>query len=395
MIRQMLFVLCSLFAYTSPMSKRIVIVGAGFAGLLTARNLARRCHANEQIFLVDPKPRFVFTPWLVDVLAGDIKLEEITHPINEIAKRDGFSFVQGTAKEIDRIKRMVEIETNEGSKSLGYDILVLCQGARTTFYGIPGTPDCCLPLKIEGDVGRIHGAIKAILERGGGTAAVIGGGPTGIEAVFSLKRYAERLVRKDPKYGNARLTLSLVQAAPQILPGFSTALVNSAMHELERNGITVSVGDPVSRVDDRTIVTNSGKEIMSDITVWAAGIEANAVEVEPAPETDRGYLIVDNYMHLGPDIFAAGDISSFRLKGAPVPKTAQVAMQMTTVLTHNVLASLYGRPLKPFKIENKGVIITLGDTAVASLLHTITLTSPLFMYLRNIFYKMRFKQMVG
>jgi NADH dehydrogenase len=377
------------------MSKRIVIVGAGFTGLLTARNLARRCHANEQIFLVDPKTRFVFTPWLVDVLAGDMKMEEITHSIPEIAKRDGFSFVQGTAMGIDRIKRMVEIETNEGARSLGYDILVLCQGARTTFYGIPGTPDCCLPLKIEGDVGRIHGAIKAILEKGGGTAAVIGGGPTGIETVFAIKNYAERLARRDPRFGKARLSLSLIQAAPQILPGFSTTLVNSAMDELAKQGISVSIGDPVAKVTGHKIITNSGKQIMSDMTVWAAGIEANALEVEPQPETERGYLVVDNYMHLGPDIFAAGDISAFRLHGAPVPKTAQVAMQMTSVLTHNVLASLYGKPLKPFKVENKGVIITLGKTAVASLMHKITLTSPVFMYLRNVFYKMRFKQMVG
>jgi len=79
------------------MSKRIVIVGAGFVGLLTARKLARMCHADAQIFLVDPKPRFVFTPWLVDVLAGDLSMDEITHPLAEIASRDGFTFVQGNA----------------------------------------------------------------------------------------------------------------------------------------------------------------------------------------------------------------------------------------------------------------------------------------------------------
>ncbi|MCE9586334.1 FAD-dependent oxidoreductase [Candidatus Uhrbacteria bacterium] len=377
------------------MSKRIVIIGAGFAGLLTARNLARRCHADEQIFLVDPRPRFVFTPWLVDVLAGDMKMDEITHPIDEIAGRSGFSFIQGKASEVVREERRVIVETADDIKSVGYDVLLLCQGAHTAFYGIPGTQECCLPLKVEEDVRRIHGAVKALLEQGGGTAAVIGGGPTGIEAVFSLKRYAEKQVRENPKLGSVSLSLTLVQAAPQILPGFSTTLVDHVAAELKRQGIVVSVGDPVARVEDHTIVTNSGKRIQSDMTVWAAGIEANTVPIAPEPETNHGYLIVDNYMHLGPDIFVAGDVASFRLHNAVVPKTAQAAMQMAGVLTKNVLAALYGKDLKPFNIENKGFIITLGTTAVASLFHRLTIKSSLFMFLRKVFYRARFKEIVG
>lgn len=377
------------------MSKRIVIIGAGFAGLLTARNLAKRCHADEQIFLVDPKPRFVFTPWLVDVLAGDMELGEITHPIEEVAGRDGFSFIQGKATEVVRLERRVIIETTQGVTSLGYDILVLCQGAHTAFYGIPGTDECCLPLKVEEDVGRIQGALKQLLEKGGGTAAVIGGGPTGIETVFSLKRYAEKLKRENTKLEHATLSLTLCQAAPQILPGFSTRLVEHALEELKRNGIEVSVGDPVARVDDRQILTNSGKQIHSDLTVWAAGIEANVVPVAPEPETNHGYLVVDNYMHLGPDIFVAGDVASFRLHNAVVPKTAQAAMQMSGVLTRNVLAALYGKHLKPFSIENKGFIITLGTTAVANLMHKITIKSPLFMFLRKVFYRARYREITG
>lgn len=377
------------------MPKRIVIIGAGFAGLLTARNLARRCRADEQVFLIDPKPRFVFTPWLVDVLAGDMSLDEITHPINEIAQRIGFSFTQGTAKEVVRQERRVIVETAQGVTSLSYDILVLCQGAHTAYYGIPGTQECSLPLKVEEDVGRIQDALKQLLEKGGGTAAVIGGGPTGIETIFSLKRYAEKLKREKPSLHKATLNLTLCQAAPQILPGFSTRLVEHALEELKRHGIEVSVGDPVARVDDHQILTNSGKRIQSDLTVWAAGIEANAVPVAPEPETSHGYLVVDNYMHLGPDIFVAGDVASFRLHNAVVPKTAQAAMQMSGVLTSNVLAALYGRALKPFNIENKGFIITLGTTAVANLMHKVTIKSPLFMTLRNVFYRVRYKQIVG
>ncbi len=377
------------------MSKRIVIIGGGFAGLLTARNLARRCRSDEKVFLVDKKPRFLFTPWLVDVLAGDLKIEAITHSINEIAKRCGFSFIQGTMKEAVRAEHRVIVETANGETSIGYDVLLLCQGARTAFYGIPGTTTCCMPLKVEEDVERIHLATQTLLSKGGGSVAVIGGGPTGVEAIFSLKRYAEKLTRENPAFNKVKLTYTLVQAAPQILPGLSTSLVHAVLTELKDAAIEISVGDPVAQVEDHMIITNSGRKISSDITVWAAGIEANKVAIEPEPENKQGYLVVDNYMRLDDAIFVAGDTASFGLKGATIPKMAQAAMQMSDVLTRNILSVLYGGDLKPFTIENKGFIITLGTTAVASLFHRFTIKSPLFMLLRGIFYRAKFKQIVG
>lgn len=365
--------------------KRIVIAGAGFVGLRTARLLAGRLRDTE-IFLIDPKERFLFTPWLVDALAEEKTIAEITKSLAQIAEQEGFTYVRGRVAHVDREKCLVDIQTTSGpDRSLGYDCLLLCQGAQTSYYGIPGAAEYSLPLKVEEDVAHIHEAVRKLAEKGGGDVALIGGGPTGVEAAFALKSFANS---KD-------INLKLLQAAPQILPGFTDGVVKRALREFKKRDIEVMVGDPVTAVEPGKISTASGASIRADIVVWCAGIQANTVPVEPAVETEKGYYIVDNHMRVDHRVFSAGDVSNFKLHGVPIPKTAQAAMEMAEVLAGNIERSLTGRRLRPFKTESKGAIITLGKTAVTSLKFKITTASPFWVLVRNILYRYRFRQMTG
>lgn len=385
------------------MKTRILIVGGGFVGLRTAQLLSRHCNGYE-VMLVDKKREFLFTPWLVDAFAAEMKLDDVTVEMSELAKQDGFTFLQAEALYVDRLARNVRVSRNEKEEDVPYDLLVLSQGVRTSYYNIPGAQEHSYPLKNPQDAEHAQAAIIDALSQASKTSgpererllsmAVVGAGPTGIESVFAIKQF----IRHQQKAGKIDAELKprfhLIQGAPQILPGFPDSVVRHANTELDRQGIQTLTGEAVTKVEPGVIHTVSGKTIPASFILWSAGIEPCTIELRPPVVMERGgYPTVDNYFRIDPSIFCAGDVSGFRLKGAPVPKTAQTAMQMAPVLARNILRTLARKRLKPFRAGQKGVIITLGDTGVISLKHSLTIKTKLAVPLRNVFYLLRFKQM--
>ncbi len=385
------------------MKMRILIIGGGFVGLRTAQLLSRRCNGYE-VMLVDKKREFLFTPWLVDAFAGEMGLENVTVEFPELAKQDSFTFLQAEALYVDRNAKTVRVSRNGMEEDIPYDLLVLSQGARTCYYDIPGAQELSFPLKNPKDAARAQEAILDTLAKAAKAngpererllaMAVVGAGPTGIESVFAIKQFIER-ERKRGKIDPAlKPRFHLIQGAPQILPGFPESVVRHANAELDRQGIQTLTGEAVTKVEPGVIHTVSGKLIPASFILWSAGIEPCPIDMRPPVVMERGgYPAVDNYFRIDPSIFCAGDVSGFRMKGAPVPKTAQTAMQMAPVLARNILRTLAGKKLKPFRTGQKGVIITLGDTGVISLKHALTIKTKLAVPLRNAFYLLRFKQM--
>lgn len=385
--------------------KRIVIVGAGFVGLRVARLLAKHAENRFTVILIDKKDNFLFTPWLIDALAGDMHLENITADLPAIAQRDGFIFIKGEVLDIDREAKTISIK-NETTEDMAYDQLVLAYGAKTCYYGIPGAKEHSLPLKTAGDARRAQEALLRMIREAEQTpdpkkreqmltAAVIGGGPTGIESIFSIKNFVHKKQSEGAIDPALKIRFHLIQAAPQILPGFPQAAVNIANRELDNGGIQTYTGEAVTKIDEDMIHTVSGKMIPAHFILWAAGIEACPMDIKPDVEEVKGYPTVDNYLRLDDSIYCAGDVSNLKMKGAVVPKTAQIAMQMAELIAANILKEDAGAKPRPFRAENKGVIVTLGKTGVISLLHKITIRTKLANQLRQMFYRFRFKQMTG
>lgn len=389
----------------TDMKTRILIVGGGFVGLRTAQILSR-AGKDIEIVLIDKKPEFLFTPWLVDAFAEEMKLEDVTLEFSELATQDGFSFLEGEVTHVDRKKRHVRMRTSISERDLSYDILVLSQGVRTNYYGIPGAETNSYPLKNPADAHRAQRAILDTLAKATKTEdklereqllsmAVVGAGPTGIESIFAIQQF----IRQKQSEGVIDMALKprfhLIQGAPQILPGFPESVIRHANAELDRQGIQTLTGEAVTSVESGMIRTVSGKAIPASFILWSAGIEPCMIELTPPPILERGYAVVDNYFRIDERIFCAGDVSGFKLQGAPVPKTAQTAMQMAPVLAKNILRTLSGKKLVPFRGKQKGVIITLGDTGVISLMHAMTLKTKLAVPLRNLFYRIRFKQITA
>ncbi len=387
----------------------IVIVGAGFVGLSTARRLRKQA-PSLSISLIDVKDTFLFTPRLIDAL------EDETYPrtsyradLRTIAKRDGFTFIQGYVNAIDREGKTltyIPSTSNEIQETISYDLLALCQGAKPCFYGLPGVAEHGLSLKTEEDLHHIHDRVRSILKEAKTLStdqekkrhlafAAVGAGPSGVEGLCSLKTYVERLCNTD-EYSSLKphLSWTLLQGGPQILPGFPLPLVKGTERTLEQQGIAVQTGVSVTGIKPGEVITVQNI-VPANLVLWTAGIEAAAVSISPPIQTERGgYLPVDNHFKITPDIFGAGDAILYRESNVVIPKNAQTAMRMAKTLANNLLHTLKNEPLETFRYASKGNIITVGNTGFLDAKYFVIQTR-LVLPLRRFLYRIRFWQMTG
>lgn len=381
--------------------KRIVIVGGGFVGLLATRRLQRRLRGKAQITLVDRNERFVFSPWLIDGLAGQKDAPDYSANYTELAAKEGWLFERGDAQTIDRNAKVLDIKTHDGtSKALPYEFLVVCPGSSVAYYGIPGADTNAFPLKTLEDVQRVHAKLAELVKQARVADEVtakhllrfviVGGGPSGIEALFALKRYLRHELLCDAPQLTNKLAFTLVDGGKNILNGFKETIVAGARKALERQGVEIVNGDPAASVEAGGLTLKSGKKLDSGLVLWCAGVSPNALDAKP--ELPRQS---DSFLHLEHAVFGAGDAILFLdAQGKPASRTAQTAMQQARVLADNVLAGMAGKEPKPYKHHVRGFILTFGDTGYLDTPiggHMFPTVVPF----REIFYRFRFWQMTG
>lgn len=390
---------------SSSRPRRIVIIGGGFAGVLTARQLAASHAGRIEVTLISASERFVFSPRLIDALAtGENTSEKFTALLPELARRSGFTFVLGLASHIDRANRTVSVVSADTIVPYPYDILVLTQGAGTAYYNLPGAQEYTLPLKAWEDLERIHSRIRECIAQAAHATAdderktalsfvFVGGGPSGIESAFSVKEYVESQLADKPDL-KKHVRYTLIQGAPQVLTGFPGNMAQGAMEELAAHGFRVHVGASVAAVERNAVRLTTEERIPSSLTLWTAGVASNVIPMTPEIERDGKGMMVDATLRIDEHIFAAGDAISARDKQVILPKNAQTAMQMATSLSKNIIRLLDGQPLVPFKFHNLGSIITLGTTGYLNI-GRLAIKFPLALQLRDLFYRLRMRQVVG
>ncbi len=378
------------------MKKRIVIVGAGFVGLYAARLLRKKLHSDtHEIALVDAKDHFLFTPRLIDFLQSGTETF-LRAPLAATAKKMGIRFIQADVVRVDREKKQVFL-SKDAPPSLPYDELVLCQGAKPCYYGIEGAHEHSFPLKIAQDVVDIHKRLMEILEQARQgkrmVVNVIGAGPSGVEALCAMRDFVRASDAQTKTPALANIEFGLIQAAPQILPGFPLKVVAGAADTLRRMGVRISLAEPVVKVERDAVLTTRWR-IPSDLTVWTAGIEPCPITIEPNVVHERsGYLTVDHFLRLDERVFAAGDVVLYREGNVTIPKNAQTAMMMARVLAQNVCASLEGKKLIPFHFVSKGNLLLLGETGYIDF-RIGSVKTRWTCWVRDRLYRHRFKQIV-
>jgi len=384
------------------MPSKIVIVGAGFVGLPAARRLKKSLGDSANITLIDEKDHFLFTPRLIDALAGDVKEPLIKTDLKLIADANDFTFLRAHVDAIDRKARRVLLQkSSRGTPtSIPYDILVLSEGARVCYFGIPGSEQHTFCLKRLNDVYGIHQRVHTLVKEALAAStnsqktallsfAVIGGGASGVESLIALKKYVGRHCDAHAPTLRRFLSFSLMEAGPQILNGFPTPIVHGTMDVLRRMGISVSIGEAVSCVEATCVTIGKRPPKPTALTIWAAGIIPNLIPIQPEVHRDaKGNLVTDRFLRIEPRIFAAGDATTHTEKNVTVPKNGQTALLMSRSIIDNILRTIRKQTLTPFTYRSLGSILWLGRTGF---IHTspFSIKTRIAVLLRDAFYRYR------
>jgi NADH:ubiquinone reductase (H+-translocating) len=357
----------------SPAS-RVVIVGAGFAGLEAAKELGK---AGLPVVLLDRQNHHLFQPLLYQVATAVLSATDVAEPIRKILRRyESVQVLLGEVEGIDMEGRALRLA--DGS-SLSFDCLILATGATHSYFGHSEWARVAPGLKTLADARKIRTQALLAFERAERTVdpeeqarhmtlAVVGGGPTGVELAGSLAELSRHTLARDFRSARPEIAkIMLIEAGPRILPAFSDKISAYARARLERLGVEVYTETPVEDIGPDSI-TFGGNTVPVGLVLWAAGVAASSLGAQLGAETDRaGRVLVDDTMRAkGLDnVFVLGDAAHFvGADGKPLPGLAQVAKQQGRHLGRSLARHLRnGASLEPFVYHGRGNTAIVGRHA--------------------------------
>lgn len=357
--------------------KRVVIVGAGFAGLTLAKKLSSEYF---QVVLLDKNNYHQFQPLLYQVATAGLEPSSISFPLRKVFHAKANVFIR--VAEVKNISPTThEVETNIGN--IPYDFLVLANGAETNFFGNKNLPTYGYSMKSVSEALLIRNTLLQNYEQALVTSneqernallniVVVGGGPTGVELAGAIAEMKNKLLPKDyPELNFDSMKIYLLEAANGLLGGMSTTSGDRVKNYLKRLGVTVKTGTSVSDYSGETVYLSDGTTLSSRCLIWAAGVKG--VPIPGIPEAvilPNQRIKVDAYNRVlqQEDIFALGDIACMVAEDTPRghPQVAPVAMQQATLLATNLESLISNEVLTPFVYHDKGSMATVGrNLAVA------------------------------
>jgi NADH dehydrogenase len=403
------------------MLPRLVIVGGGFAGLWCTRALAREA---LDITLIDRANHHLFQPLLYQVATAGLSAPDIAAPLRHILRgQRNVRVLMGDVCGIDVAARRVVLA--DGSAH-GYDFLLVASGAAHAYFGHDDWAAHAPGLKTLDDALAIRRRLLLAFERAEAATsageraawlhlAIVGGGPTGVELAGTLAEIARHTLARefraiDPRQAKVRL----IEAGPALLASFPPRLQERTRVQLERLGVEVMTGTPVSAITAGHY--RLGTAVVPCRTVlWAAGVAASPLGALLPAERDRaGRVKVAPDLSLAghPEVFVAGDLAAVsQPDGQPVPGVAPAAKQMGNHVAAVIKARLRGRAgapdsapaaasgaSAPFVYRDWGNLATIGRmAAVVDLrgLHFSGLPAWWFWLAAHVFFLIGFRNRIA
>lgn len=354
--------------------KKVVVLGAGYAGLQTVHKLQKKVKGKAEIILVDKDDYHYETTELHEVASGTQPALKITYPIADIIDPAVTKFIQDEVVKLDATKKQVQLKQHG---ILDYDYCVLALGFVSETFGIKGAKENALEMTNIKQSLAIYDHILASMKKYKETKdkrylqlVVCGAGFTGIEL-------AGALAEGRPEYAKvagvapSEVKITVVEAATRLLPMFSEKLADYGVKLVESLDVELLCGAKISEVaPGKVIYEKDGQtsSLKAETIIWTTGVSGSPVVGESNLQERRGRVVVtDNLTDPNfDDLYILGDVAAVMDKesGRPYPTTAQIATEMAAYAAKDLESQINGNGhlSTPFVYKSKGTVASVGNT---------------------------------
>lgn len=353
-------------------TEKVVIIGAGFAGLRLAQDLIN--HPNYEVYLIDKQNYHQFQPLMYQVATARLEPASISFPLRKV-----FQKARNVRIRITEVSE-INFEDQFVSTPIGnfdYQHLVIAIGCTTNYFGNKNLQDFAYPMKTIPEAIQLRNRILQTFENALNTTdpdklqtllnfVIVGGGPTGVELAGALAEMKENILPKDyPDKDFSKLTIYLLEGSPNTLSPMSKGSQKMSQKYLEELGVSVITNTFVKDYDGTVVTLNTGKTINSKNVIWAAGVTGNVIKGFPETCITRGNRLMVNRQNevTGLNhVYALGDISYMETPAYPNghAQVASVALQQASLLAENLTRIVKNKPLKDYEYTDKGSMATIG-----------------------------------
>lgn len=354
-------------------NQRFVIVGGGFAGTETARALDKLIPEAGEIILIDQHDYLLFTPMLTEAVGAEVYPHHIAVPLRTWSSR--IHIVTAKVKEINLSTRSVVLDGDK-ARVITADHLVIALGASSNFHGIPGVEAASFQLKSLDDAEGIRKnameMVKSAVEEQNPaerqaklTFVVAGGGYTGVEGIAALNELVRAEVAECPALAASQVRTILVEPLKRLMSEVTEDLAAYSQEQLEKAGVEVKLQVGIKSVNGDLVELSNGEQIRTKTLIWTAGVRANPLVSELGVPTGKAKAIKVNaccQVEGMQDVWAMGDCAEIPVPGTQgtYAPTAQNATREGELVAYNIVRSLRGEPLKPFRYTPVGELALVG-----------------------------------
>ncbi len=354
----------------------IIIIGAGFAGLETARGLA---NARVRITLIDKNNHHLFQPLLYQVAIAGLLPSQIAQPVRTIfRKQKNLTFQMGEVSTINFDEKYVKLN----GSVIAYDYLVLAVGGRTNFFGFDAIEKNGFQLKDLDTAVKTRNQLLSMFEQASHEAdaekrkamltfVIVGGGPTGVETAGALAELITHVMKKDyPRLNLSDASVVLLEAGASLISFYPAELRQATAKILKKKNVNIRLNSKLESYNGQYVKLSDGSQIETQTVIWTAGVKATeVVDGLSVDKASGGRIRIEPTLQLPqhPETFVIGD-ASFLLddNGQPLPMISTVAIQQGVFTAKNILALMNGEQPGHFHYKDPGLLATIGRNAAVA-----------------------------
>ena len=353
-------------------TKKIVILGGGYAGVEAAKVLNKKFKKdnNVEITLINSNPHHTLLTELHEIAGHRTEKESVMVDLYSVFKATKVNFVKDTITTIDYKEQVLTSE----NRSYKYDYLVLGCGAEPVYFGIEGVQENSFTIWSLKDALKIRAHVESVFEKAQFetdamkrkellTIIVAGAGFTGIETVGELFEQKKILCAKHD-IDESEVTIYNVEAMPNILPNLSPALQQKAANYLKKKKVDVLTNSSIVKATSEGIVLKDGRELKAKTLIWTCGVQGNSfVPSTGITQGKRNRIQVNDFMQSSDytNVYAVGDNAYYEIDGKPFPQIVESALQTGECAAHNIAADIEKTDKKKFELNTHGFMVSVGS----------------------------------